>query len=114
MMNNINLSFWMMIGWLQANMTAVVIVLVLLVALYGALIASRRGLFNGKAFVCGIGVAAVAWPVFAAILPSLTGSSLAEVSYSTDYVMLGLMSAGFAGVVFLLVYPLLVMMLKKG
>ena len=38
MMSNINLSFWMMIGWLQENMMLVIVVAGLAVLAYGALL----------------------------------------------------------------------------
>lgn len=113
-MHNLNLAFYMMIGWLQMHMAAVVVVLVLLVALYGVLLASGRGLFHGAAFGRGIVVALVAWGIAAALLPGLTGSAWSHVAYSTDYIMLALMSAGFAGVAFLLAYPAFALMRNKA
>ncbi|MEW6446198.1 MAG: hypothetical protein ACOZAQ_07990 [Pseudomonadota bacterium] len=113
-MNNINLAFFMMVGWLQMNLAVVLTIVVLLAALYGALLVSGRSLFNGRAFGRGLIVAVIAWVVLAAMLPAMTGSSWQFVSYSTDYVMLALMSAGLAGIVFLAVYPLLAMVRKKA
>ena len=113
-MANFNLAFFMMIGWLQMHAAVVIAILIALVVLYGALLGTGHRLFNGKAFVQGLGVFAILWALFAALLPGLTGSAWQFVSYSTDYVMLALMSAGLAGVGFLLVYPILGLMQPKA
>ena len=58
-MHNLNLAFYMMIGWLQMHMAAVVVVLVLLVALYGVLLAS--GLIVGESLLAVIFAGVVAF-----------------------------------------------------
>ena len=113
MMSNINLAFWMMVGWLQANWLLVVVLAGLAVLAYGALWLSKRNWWSAKALGGGIVAALVVTAVMAVALPTLTGSSLAQVTYITDWVMLVLMAAGFGGVAFVIVYPLLVLMQKK-
>ncbi|MEW5838398.1 MAG: hypothetical protein AB1717_06165 [Pseudomonadota bacterium] len=112
-MGNLNLMFWMMIGWLQQNIMLVVVVAGLLVLAYGALWVSKRNWWSMGAFFGGIVAAVLVTAVMALSLPALTGSSLAQVTYITDWVMLALMAAGFGGVAFIIVYPLLVLMQKK-
>lgn len=113
MMSNINLSFWMMIGWLQQNMMLVVVVAGLAVLAYGALWISRHNWWSAKALGGGFVAAVLVTAVMALSLPALTGSSLAQLTYITDWVMLVLMAAGFGGVAFVIVYPLLVLLQKK-
>ncbi|HES76641.1 MAG TPA: hypothetical protein ENO09_06500 [bacterium] len=113
MLNNINLAFWMMIGWLQQNIMLVIVLAGLAVLAYGALLISRRKRWSLSAFVGGILAAVLVTAVMALSLPALTGSSLAQLTYITDWVMLVLMAAGFGAVAFVIVYPLLVLMQKK-
>ena len=113
MLNNINLAFWMMIGWLQANWLLVVVLAGLAVLAYGALLISRRNWWSLSAFVGGFVAAVLVTAVMALSLPSLTDSSFAQMTYITDWVMLVLMAAGFGAVAFVIVYPLLVLMQKK-
>ncbi len=112
-MSNINLAFWMMIGWLQQNWMLVVVLAGLLVLAYGALWVSKRNWWSVKALGGGFVIAILVTAVMALSLPALTGSSLAQVTYITDWVMLVLMAAGFGGIAFVIAYPLLVLMQKK-
>ncbi len=111
-MSNINLAFWMMVGWLQEHWMLVLIALALAVLAYGALWVSKRNWWSGKAFLGGFVAAVLTTAVMALSLPALTGSSLAQVTYITDWVMLVLMAAGFGAVAFVIVYPLLVLTQK--
>jgi len=112
-MNNLNLMFWMMIGWMQQNIMLVIVVAGLAALAYGALLISRRNWWSLGAFVGGIVAAVLVTAIMALSLPALTGSSMGQLSYITDWVMLVLMAAGFGGVAFVIVYPLLVLMQKK-
>ncbi len=112
-MNNLNLMFWMMIGWMQQNLMLVVTLVVLAVLAYGALALSRRKWWSMGALLGGLLAAVLVTAVMALSLPALTGSSLGQVTYITDWVMLVLMAAGFGGVAFVIVYPLLVLTQKK-
>ncbi|HET18986.1 MAG TPA: hypothetical protein ENO16_00050 [Chromatiales bacterium] len=113
-MHNLNLAFYMMVGWLELHWVPAVIVLGLVVALFAMLMLSGKRLWCGKAFRAGLGIAVAAWAAFILILPSMTRSSLGQVTYSTDWIMLALMSAGFAAVAFVLAYPTLALMGKKA
>ena len=113
-MNNLNLMFWMMIGWMQQNIMLVIVVAGLAVLAYGALLISRRNWWSLGAFAGGIVAAVLVTAIMALSLPALTGSSMAQVTYITDWVVLVLMSAGFGGVAFVIVYPMLVLMQKKA
>jgi uncharacterized membrane protein len=112
-MGNLNFMFWMMIGWMQQNMMLVIALVVLAVLAYGALAISRRNWWSAKALGGGFVAAVLVTAVMALSLPALTGSSMAQVTYITDWVMLVLMAAGFGGVAFVIVYPMLVLMQKK-
>ena len=112
-MSNINLAFWMMIGWLQANWLLVVVLAGLAVLAYGALWLSKRKWWSAKALLGGLFAAVLVTAIMAVSLPSLSGSSMAQLTYITDWVMLVLMAAGFGGVAFIIVYPLMVLMQKK-
>jgi len=112
-MGNLNLMFWMMIGWMQQNIMLVMVIAALMVLVYGALWLSKRNWLSAKAFGGGIVAAILVTAVMAVSLPAMTDSSMAQVTYITDWVMLVLMSAGFGAVAFVIVYPLLVLMQKK-
>ena len=113
MMSNLNLMFWMMIGWMQQNMMLIIVVAGLAALAYGALWLSKRNWWSLSAFVGGFVAAVLVTAVMALSLPSMTDSSMGQLTYITDWVMLVLMSAGFGSVAFIIVYPLLVLMQKK-
>ena len=91
----------------------VITLVVLAVLAYGALAMSKRKWWSLGALAGGLLAAVLVTAVMALSLPALTGSSLAQVTYSTDWIMLILMAAGFGGAAFVIVYPLLVLMQKK-
>jgi len=114
MMSQLNLMFWMMIGWMQQNIMLVIVLAALVVLAYGALWMSKRNWLSAKAFGGGIVAAILVTAVMAVSLPAMTDSSMAQVTYMTDWVILVLMAAGFGAVAFLIAYPLLAMMQKKA
>jgi len=103
-----------MIGWMQQNMTLVIVIAALIVLAYAALWVSKRNWLSAKAFGGGIVAAILVTAIMTASLPAMTDSSMAQVTYITDWVILVLMAAGFGAVAFLIVYPLLAMMQKKA
>jgi len=113
MLSQLNLMFWMMIGWMQQNIVFVGTLVALVVLAYGALWVSKRNWWSLSAWLGGLVAAVIVTAVMAVSLPSLTDSSMAQLTYITDWVMLVLMSAGFGAVAFVIVYPLLVLMQKK-
>jgi hypothetical protein len=113
MLSQLNLMFWMMIGWMQQNIVLIVVIAALVVLAYGALWVSKRNWWSVKALLGGVVAAVIVTAVMALSLPAMTDSSMGQVTYITDWVMLVLMSAGFGAVAFVIVYPLLVLMQKK-
>ncbi|MBN2647549.1 MAG: hypothetical protein JXR44_07170 [Thiotrichales bacterium] len=104
-MQGFNLGLQIMIGFLQQNLMLVSAIAVALVVLYGLLLVKKLGFTKGaikNTVLAGI----AAWVLFIFTLPSMTMSSLAQVEYITDWVMLSVMSLGYAGVVAVLLYPL--------
>ena len=114
MLSQLNLMFWMMIGWMQQNIVLVGAIAALVVLAYAALWVSKRNWLSAQAFGGGIVAAILVTAVMAVSLPAMTDSSMGQVTYITDWVMLVLMSAGFGGVAFVIVYPMLVLMQKKA
>jgi len=114
MLSQLNLMFWMMIGWMQQNIVLVVVIAALVVLAYGVLWVSKRNWWSLSAWLGGFVAAVIVTAVMAVSLPYMTDSSMAQVTYITDWVMLVLMSAGFGAVAFVIVYPLLVLMQKKA
>jgi len=98
---------------MQQNIVLVGTLVALVVLAYGALWVSKRNWWSLSAWLGGLGAAVIVTAVMAVILPSLTDSSMGQLTYITDWVMLVLMSAGFGAVAFVIVYPLLVLMQKK-
>lgn len=111
-MNELNLTFQIALGYLMQNSGVVISVMIAAVVLYGLMFSKKMGLINAKclktAIFGGIGL----WVFFILTLPSMTMSSLAQVTYSTDWFMLLFMSAGYAAIGAALLYPALRLMKK--
>jgi len=113
MLSQLNLMFWMMIGWMQQNIMLIIVLAGLVVLAYGALWVSKRNWWSLSALLGGFLAAVIVTAVMAISMPAMTDSSMGQVTYITDWVMLVLMAAGFGAVAFVIVYPLLVLMQKK-
>lgn len=113
-MDEFALMFYIILGWFQINWLPSMVVVVMGLVLYATVIFTNRGLISSQAFVKGLLVAVIATFVIALMLPTLTDSSLTRVNGFTDWMLLFLMSAGFGSVVFVLAYPVLVIIQNKG
>jgi hypothetical protein len=110
----ISLAVVTLLGFLELHLMAVIAVSAVLVVLYALLMLKGKSFANAKAFITSILVGIVAWLAFMLILPSATMSSLAQVTYWVDWLFLGMISAGFAFVLTLLVYPVLALQHNKN
>lgn len=101
-----NLIFQTMIGFLQLHASAVMAVIVALVALYGAVYLMKLSINKHDIKLtsyAGIGF----WIILMLTLPAATKSSLAQVETIPDYLLLISMSLGFAVLLAIMVLPLL-------
>lgn len=106
-MNELNLTFQIAYGYLLQNSGIVLAILIAAVVFYGALIGKRLPLINGKCIKTAVMFGVALWLFFIFTLPAMTMSSLAQVTYSTDWFMLLFMSFGYAAIGTFLVYPVL-------
>lgn len=99
-----NLAIQILIGFLEQNSTLVLSILVALFVLYSLLLILRpKGGSNAvKLSILG---ASAAWIFFMLMIPSMTMSSLSQLTYFTDWMMLTIMSTGYATLVAILLYP---------
>lgn len=104
-MEQLGLLFYMLLGYAQINW------LVITVFAIGALVLNFLAMSKAKAFfnVSAIKLTALGYLVVFALLlvslPSLTGSSFAYMGYWLDWLLLVLMSAGYAAASVLWIYP---------
>ena len=106
-MNELNLTFQIAYGYLLQNSGVVLTVLIAAIALYGTLIVKKMPLINAKCIKTSAMFGMALWLFFIFTLPAMTMSSLAQVTYSTDWFMLLFMSFGYAAIGTALVYPAL-------
>lgn len=106
-MNELNLTFQIAYGYLLQNSGVVLAILIAAVVLYGALIGKKLSLINGKCIKTSAMFGVALWLFFIFTLPAMTMSSLAQVTYSTDWFMLLFMSFGYAAIGAALIYPAL-------
>lgn len=100
------LLFHTMIGFLEQNSGLVLIVIAALIALYGAVLFLKLSITK-PIIMQSLIMGGVVWILFMLTLPAMTHSSLSLVAYSTDYLLLFIMSLGYASVVTLLIPPVL-------
>ncbi|WP_127471467.1 hypothetical protein [Thiomicrorhabdus aquaedulcis] len=112
-MQEFGLAFYTMVGLLELHWQTVITVLIAATILYGAVLSSKRSLINGAAFKKSLMIGVIIGLVFVFILPSLTQSSMSQVTYLVDWIFLVAISAAYAGIASVLVYPALVLMGKK-
>jgi len=100
-----NLAIQIFIGFLEQNSVIVMAVIVAFIVLYGLLMVIRPKT-DTRAIKQTLLGAAAAWGFFMLMIPSLTMSSLSQLTYLTDWLMLTVMSSGYAALVALLLYPM--------
>ena len=106
-MQELNLTFQIAYGYLLQNSGVVITVLIAAIILYGVLISKKLPLIDAKCIKTTVFGWIALWVFFILTLPSMTMSSLAQVSYSTDWFMLLFMSFGYAAIGAALLYPAL-------
>lgn len=111
-MNELNLTFQIAYGYLLQNSGVVITIVIAAIALYGTLIVKKMPLINGKCIKTAVMFGVALWLFFIFTLPAMTMSSLAQVTYSTDWFMLLFMSFGYAAIGTALIYPALRLMKK--
>lgn len=99
-----NLAIQIMIGFLEQNSGIVMAVIAAFIVLYGAMMVMKPERYSKAIKLTLLGTAA-AWVFFMLMIPSMTMSSLSQLTYITDWVMLTVMSTGYAGIVAVLLYP---------
>lgn len=101
-----NLAIQILIGFLEQNSTIVLAVIAAFIVLYGAMLFYKPSM-NAKTVKQTILGGIIAWIFFMLSIPSMTMSSLSQLTYMTDWIMLTVMSTGYAGLVAVLLYPVL-------
>jgi len=112
-MNELNLTFQIAYGYLLQNSGVVLTILIAAVVLYGALVGKKYPLINGQCVKTSALLGVILWLFFIFTLPAMTMSSMAQVTYSTDWFMLLFMSFGYAAIGTALIYPAL-RLIKKA
>jgi hypothetical protein len=112
-MQEMALAFYTLIGLLELHWQMASSLIIAAVILYVGVITQKRSLKNGAAFTKAIGVGVVIGVLFVFILPSLTGSSMSQVTYMVDWIFLIAISAGYAGIAVILAFPAILLMQKK-
>lgn len=106
-MEGLNLAFYIGIGFLQQNGLVVAAIILSLVVLYAIIAVLKLTKIDQQTLgLTAIG-GLVLWVFFILSLPALTNSSLAQVEYITDWVMLFFISFSYAFIGLLLLYPIL-------
>lgn len=104
-MSQLNLTFFMLVGYAQANW----LVLVFYFLGAGSLIYSayvQKGAFLQRAYLQQALAITLWFAVFLFLtLPWMTGSSLFFLGYWVDWILLFLMSIGYAAASFVWIYP---------
>jgi len=113
-MQEINLAFYTLIGLLEVYWQLAASLTLAAVILYAGVLGQKRLHNKAAAFIKALGVGVVVGIFFIFTLPSLSGSSMSQVTYITDWVFLIAISAGFAGIAVVLTFPALLLMQKKN
>lgn len=99
-----NLMIQILLGFFGQHIAIVTTVLLALVILYGLVITLKLNI-DKKAIKSSILVGAAAWIYFMLSIPSLTMSSLSQLTYITDWLFLFIMASGYTALVTVLTYP---------
>lgn len=104
-MSQLNLTFFMLVGYAQANWLVIALYLFGAISLIYAAIEQKGALFQ-KAYFKQAGWIAFWFAVFLFFtIPWMTGSSLLFLGYWLDWVLLVFMSVGYAVASLLWIYP---------
>ncbi|WP_044411050.1 hypothetical protein [Thiomicrospira microaerophila] len=104
-MEQLGLMFYMLLGYAQINWIVVTVFFVGALVLNLLALSKAGGFFNKAAFkMAAIGYFIMLGLLFVS-LPGLTGSSFAYMGYWLDWVLLVMMSAGYAAASILWIYP---------
>lgn len=106
-MDALNLTLQIAYGYLLQNATVVISILLAFIVLYGVMIVKKLALLDGQCIKTALLAGGFFWVIFIVTLPTMTQSSLAQVTYSTDWFMLLFMSFGYAAIGATLMYPAL-------
>lgn len=104
-MEQLGLLFFMLLGYAEQNWLVVAVFIVGALVLNGLALSKSAAFFSRSAFkMTAIGFAGVFALLFV-LLPGLTGSSFGFMGYWLDWLLLVMMSAGYAAALVLWIYP---------
>lgn len=106
-MSELNLTFFMLLGYAQAHWFVVMLFMLGAVGLnYAAWV--QKGAFFSRLLLKHTAIGFGGMFVFLALtIPAMTGSSLAMLGYWVDWVLLIVMAAGYAFALSMWLYPIL-------
>jgi hypothetical protein len=104
-MEQLGLLFFMLLGYAEQNWIVVTVFIIGALVLNGLALSKSAAFFSRSAFkLTVIGFGGVFALLFV-LLPGLTGSGFGYMGYWLDWVLLGMMSAGYAAALVLWIYP---------
>lgn len=92
------LLFYTLLGFLELYTGLVMLFIMTASALYGAVFLMKLGLHKQN-FAHSLLAGLVIWLGMMVLLPTLTNSSISQVVYTTDYLVLFMMSLGYSALI---------------
>ncbi|UQB42088.1 glucose transporter [Thiomicrospira microaerophila] len=113
-MEQLGLLFYMLLGYAQINWLVITVFAVGALVLNFLAMSKAKGFFNLPAIKLTAIAYLLVFGLLFVSLPGLTGSSFAYMGYWLDWLLLVLMSAGYAAASVLWIYPVVKLYQQTG